>query len=510
MAFLAYPNVRVLQLFKAGKYAEGQALLNHLMNLAHPGAMEGSAPEGSGTINPIQGGSGIARSRPQWLIQEDPTLSSSDLSNLTFAKRLRQRDPLTATAIHPTLRSRGAAVSQHPTRSSSRLHPIFDQQPQVGQLSANTVTHQTPLANVLREPPAGVAETNIKLELWEEAQVKVLMTSKKGRLVLKKGDVVENGLYLVADPTNEMEKGLTPLSPVLTHWLRTFKSYIPLTVFNRVFLIDNQQEWSRRKAPSEPKIKDGASSLRVYGGAPPPEELTMQFEHWIDDIGLFIKYVTLEVWETLAKSFKGHREVVMELWESYGWMIALCYCCRLRQGMMHETVDNRIKHCSTLQSAIFDEARLMADSLNKRAYRTNPYAPDGPLAHLNPLTGLPRVTNSSASSRKPVTEVKAYSKTKLRGVTSTRKDTDWIPFSEWELMSQEQKREAKQGMIKEKCMIKAVVQVGQETTVSIEDRSMRGEKTVGLTSVVAGLEEGAQEEAGKRSQVVEVDISDLT
>jgi hypothetical protein len=143
----------------------------------------------------------------------------------------------------------------------------------------------------------------------EEAQVKMLMATKKGRLVLGNGDVVENGRLLVDDTAEEMEKSLNLLSPVLQHWLKTFKSYIPLTVFNKIFLVNDQTEWSRRKAPTESKIEDGSSSLRVYGGAPPPEELLMQFEDWIDSVALFIKYVAGEGWTTLSERFKGHRLV---------------------------------------------------------------------------------------------------------------------------------------------------------------------------------------------------------
>lgn len=108
-------------------------------------------------------------------------------------------------------------------------------------------------------------------------------------------------------------------------------------MFNKTFLVDDQQEWSRRKAPTESKIDDGNSSVRVYGGQPPPEELLMQFKDWIDGMNLFIKYVKYVGWETMAKRFEGHQTVVMELRENYGWMIALRYCRQIRQGVMRET-----------------------------------------------------------------------------------------------------------------------------------------------------------------------------
>ncbi|EGF97852.1 uncharacterized protein MELLADRAFT_84204 [Melampsora larici-populina 98AG31] len=328
---------------REGKYAEGQALLEHLMALAHgttsQSHTQATGPVASGSNQPIASGSGIPRPRPRQFIQEDPSWSTDDLSDMPLAKRARQAANLPAT--NPT--------TQQPLATQEASVPEYHHQ-----------THHThPSNSHIRdpvEPPSQQAgsppsdTTNNDQDLTEEAQVKLLMASKRGRLVLKNGDVVENSRYLVADPSDKMEKGLTPLSPVLTHWLQTFKSYIPLTVFNRIFLLDDQQEWSRRKAPTEAKIDDGAASLRVYGGAPPPEELTMQFEEWIDGMGLFIKYVVAEGWTTLAERFKGHRNVVMELREAYGWMIALRYCRRIRQGVMRETIDNKIKNFSSLQS----------------------------------------------------------------------------------------------------------------------------------------------------------------
>lgn len=287
---------------------------------------------------------------------------------------------------------------------------------------------------------AGGASQLTQEDIDESEQVKVLMASKRGRMVLQNGDVVENGRLLVADTTEEMEKGLPQLSPVLTHWLRTFKSYIPLTVFNKYFLIDDQTEWSRRKAPTESKIDDGSSSLRVYGGQPPPDELTMQFEEWIDCMNLYIKYVEEAGWQTLAERFMGHMKVVMGLRDDYGWMVALRYCIRIRQGVMRETIDNRIRNFSNLQTAIFEAARIQADAQHERAYRTNPYATGGPLAHMNPASGLVRTSSTSNSKRtnyetphhKPAAQTPTYAQPAPQGA--------WIPSGQWRTMTTEQKQ----------------------------------------------------------------------
>ncbi|EGF98065.1 uncharacterized protein MELLADRAFT_96203 [Melampsora larici-populina 98AG31] len=469
--FSADPNVWVTQLFEDGRYAEGHALLEQLMNLAHPP----QAPYVANADQPIPSGSGTNTAKQRRLLQEDP--SSPSKGDLPLAKRPR---PCGATekafpaGTQQSLQAMGIAQGQR--LPGDRLH---DQNQDCRQQSSGDlykqgtrqdhpqpVDHPTQFnhncfpprrqtspsagrpdaAPPQRDTPANQANPELEdPDAAEAAQVKILLAAKKGRMVLHNGDVVENGRYLVADPSDEMEKGLTPLSPVLTHWLRTFKSYIPLTVFNQIFLIDDQQEWSRWKAPTEAKIDDGSASLRVYGGAPPPEELTMQFGHWIDGISLFIKYVAAEGWETLAERFEGHRRVVMDLRENFGWMIALRYCRRIRQGVMRETLDNKIKNFSTLQSDIFEEAKMTADSLNEKAYRTNPYAPDGPLSHLNPLTGLPR-TNTTASTLTTRKSTYKGNKPKPKESVIAKREVDWIPSAEWKLMSSEQRRDVKRGM----------------------------------------------------------------
>ncbi|EGG02784.1 uncharacterized protein MELLADRAFT_90689 [Melampsora larici-populina 98AG31] len=274
-------------------------------------------------------------------------------------------------------------------------------------------------------------------DLDEEEQVRSFMSSKKGRFVLRNGDVVENGRLLIADESKEMEKGLNQMSPVLTHWLRTFKSYIPLTAFNKIFLAGDQAEWSRRKAPSESKIEDGSASLRVYGGAPPPDELLMQFEDWIDVMTLFIRYVTDAGWQTLPERFEGHRRVVMEIREHYGWMIALRYCIRIRQGVMRDTIDGKIKNFSHLQSAIFEEVKIIADSRQERAYRTNPYVENGPLSHMNPMTGLAKPSALPSSKRTAAETFPA------KTVKAEPTSGDWIPSAKWRTMSKDEKTAAK-------------------------------------------------------------------
>lgn len=262
----------------------------------------------------------------------------------------------------------------------------------------------------------------------ESEQVKALMTSGKGRLVLSNGNVVENDRMIVFDAGIEISNTLTPLSPVLAVWLKTFKAYIPLTVFNKIWLTLDQQAWGVREHPSEAKVTKGGAALRAYGGAAPPEELELQFEDWLDCMILFRKYVKAAGWLTLELMFEGHQQVVMDLREAFGWMCALRYCCRIRQGVMRETIDNKIGNFSTLQKSILDDIKEICEARTERAsLRTNPYAPGGARQHIHPGTGFPK--SSKGGQKRPAPD-------ELE-VAETEEKKKWLPYVEYK----EKKRE---------------------------------------------------------------------
>lgn len=232
----------------------------------------------------------------------------------------------------------------------------------------------------------------------EEELAKAMLESGKGRMVLANGDVIENGRLILMDESVQMEKGLTQLSPTLQVYLRTFKAYIPLSVFEKIFLIQDHQAWSTKKGLSEAKILEGGAGVKVYSGEPPIDELTMQYEQWLDAISLFIKYVRQEGWHTQAKRFEKHRQLVIGLREDIGWMVALRYCRRVRQGVMRSTIDKKICNISKLQTAILDEGKMTCENFNERAYQTNPYAPGGPKDHIDPETGLAKAASKKAAT----------------------------------------------------------------------------------------------------------------
>ncbi|EGG03927.1 uncharacterized protein MELLADRAFT_89740 [Melampsora larici-populina 98AG31] len=446
-------NKRADLLYAAGHHMDGEAVLNQYFQ-----RQEGSVINKRGERVPAASSSGLARSHPYNLLAEDLLSASDSTGNIPFMEHQSRESNCilpARTVVDPLLRRPDSKVDP-------RIYNLYTtwrqweapRQPEVPttykccssvlrqyEKECTRVEHarQPPTYNTRQEPPNS-QQPNLRSQanIEEEEQVKFLMASKRGRLVLRKGDVVENSRYLVADESDEMEKGLNQLSSVLTHWLRTFKSYIPLTAFNKLFLAGDQAKWSRRKAPTESKIEDRSSSLRVHGGSPPPDKLLMQFKGWINTMTLFIRYVADAGWQTLKERFEGHRTVVIDLREHYGWIIALRYCIRIRQGVMRDTIDGKIKNFSNLQSAIFEEVQIVADSRQQKAYHTNPYANGGPLSSVNPMTGLPRKSPSTTAAKKWPLESSA-----LKTVKSELSSADWIPSLKWRTMTAEEKAEAK-------------------------------------------------------------------
>ncbi|EGG11444.1 uncharacterized protein MELLADRAFT_90967 [Melampsora larici-populina 98AG31] len=258
----------------------------------------------------------------------------------------------------------------------------------------------------------------------EAVRAKAMLESGRGRMVLANGDVIENGRLMLKDKTKQLEKSLPSLSPVLAHYLRTFKAYIPLPVFDKLWLIRDQQAREGTEPPSESKLNKGGSNLRMYGGDPPMDELTMQYEQWLDCFTLFSRYIHDAGWITLAENLKVHKEIVVELRDTMGWMVALRYCKRVREGVMRTTVGGEIVNVSEIQRTILDEVKLVCSNFGERAIRSNPYAPGGTKEHLDPESGLPKVRPFAGQSKKTGMRVEEGS--------SLGKKKSWLPNDQWE------------------------------------------------------------------------------
>ncbi|EGF97844.1 uncharacterized protein MELLADRAFT_84192 [Melampsora larici-populina 98AG31] len=261
----------------------------------------------------------------------------------------------------------------------------------------------------------------------EASRAKAMLESGKGRMILSNGDVIENGRLMLKDKTKQLEKSLPSLSPVLSHYLRTFKAYVPLPVFDKLWLIRDQQAREGTEPPSESKLNKSGLNLRMYGGDPPMEELTMQYKHWLDCFTLFSRYIQDAGWITLAENLKIHKEIVVELRETNGWMVALRYCKRVREGVMRTDVGGEIVNVSEVQRTILEEVKQVCDNFGERALRSNPYAPGGTKDHLDPESGLPRVKHGGGMSKKASsTSVKAEES------SSGGKRKSWLPNDQWE------------------------------------------------------------------------------
>ncbi|EGG06610.1 uncharacterized protein MELLADRAFT_86452 [Melampsora larici-populina 98AG31] len=221
-----------------------------------------------------------------------------------------------------------------------------------------------------------------------------VLASKKETLELTNGDVIHNGRILRSGNA-QMKQSLAPLSPGLTIILKGLTSYIQLTVFDEEWLIKDQKAWSSRTTKSD---KKESGEARIYGGEAPVEELTIDYEVWGDCIELFCTHLTECGWKPVADKFESHIAVVKKLRKDFGWMVALRYCRLVRQGVMRETVDKSVGNYAELQEALLVEAKTTAESYNERHYKTNPYAPGRPKAHLCPLTNKPKTITTTRES----------------------------------------------------------------------------------------------------------------
>lgn len=189
---------------------------------------------------------------------------------------------------------------------------------------------------------------------------------------------------------------------------------------------EDQKAWELKEPQTEAKILKGGSNVKAYGGYPPPNELLMQFEGWLNIMKLFVRYVEEAGWVTQASRFKPHMEIVMVLQDEIGWMVALRYCRRIRQGVMRVTMDQKVCNISKVQTRVLDEVKQVCENLGERAYQTNPYAPGGPRDHLDPETGLPRLANTTTATKKPTTTEHSTYDSKRK---AKRK---WLPDDVWE------------------------------------------------------------------------------
>lgn len=312
-------------------------------------------------------------------VKERKALLQAEIDDL-FASGKRQE----AIALLDVYSKRYLGPDQNPDQPPQSPYRLLGEAPSD---AASVAGGQAPRISIRRMSPTAAAITTPTPE--EAEHVKALLTLGRGRLKLLSGNVIENGRILVANPKAQMGKSLVPLNPVLCVWLRTMNGYIPITVFNTIWLKLEQQAWSNRETQSETKILAGGTKIRMYAGTAPTDELTIEYAEWLDCITLFIKYVLADGWITLAGWLEGHKAIVTDLRESAGWMVALRYCQMVRQGVMSEAIDKEIKNISVTQERILNDAKELCEKLTKRASASNPYAPGGTCQHICLSTGLP-------------------------------------------------------------------------------------------------------------------------
>lgn len=192
---------------------------------------------------------------------------------------------------------------------------------------------------------------------------------------------------------------LLPLTPYFENRMKTLKAYVPLTVFEQSWIESDQRAVGKKKVKTLKELQEDDSSA-TYSGLQPPEELLMTYGFWIDTIDLFIKYLGQEYSRPKAAAmFTRHKENVVKIKHlTRSWMVALRYDMKVRLVAMRVRKEEGklvMEDAGYLHEDLLREAKEDADAHGERRFLDNPYAPGGEKEHIDPVTGIEKVSTNT-------------------------------------------------------------------------------------------------------------------
>lgn len=190
--------------------------------------------------------------------------------------------------------------------------------------------------------------------------------------------------------------GLVALSPYFEAKMKPVDGYVPLSVFNTLWLKQDLARYSLRNKSKKKDDEDKYSGLNI------PDEWKMSFGEWVTAFDLFVAYLRHYNHNDLADKFLIHRANVLAIKaERVSWIMALRYDQAIRLTVMtFRNPDGRLANPAVRDESREREARNETERLGDllpRYAKINPYAEGQPKSHINPISGEPYNFNSHQS-----------------------------------------------------------------------------------------------------------------
>ncbi|EHS63334.1 uncharacterized protein PGTG_21635 [Puccinia graminis f. sp. tritici CRL 75-36-700-3] len=174
--------------------------------------------------------------------------------------------------------------------------------------------------------------------------------------------------------------------------MKELKGPLPLTIFNKKW----QDAAILFHADKRTKSEESSETKDRYSGLKFQSEWEQSFSDWtINHRAFHLALRDIYRFPTFAGWLLEHKANCDRMQAKDGFMTALRYDIQLRtNAFAHRVVingDPSVPDISVLRIDIAESVYAEARNFDELGFRdTNPYAPGGPRAHLDPLTGLPK------------------------------------------------------------------------------------------------------------------------
>ncbi|EGF96958.1 uncharacterized protein MELLADRAFT_91141 [Melampsora larici-populina 98AG31] len=289
----------------------------------------------------------------------------------------KSRPPLLLPARSPTRRNTTSAIGKSPPRGfhswlkANGLTVVNDS----GVLTSATQNVSSALAHKEKASAPTHATSKTPTQAIVDKSTTVVQKEKTW-VDLTKDDVVKKKKVEVGE-AGIQTSGLVGLSKYFEDKMEAMKGYVPLSIFNVMWL--KQALIHQSNGVTTKKNKDESR----YNGLPVPDEWRMTFGEWVTAFDLFVAYLRYYGHGTTADKFVIHKQNVFAIRaERMSWPMAFRYNQAVRTSVMtFRNPDGKLANPAIRDETIERDARLETERLGDfqpRFADENPYAEDWP------------------------------------------------------------------------------------------------------------------------------------